>query len=117
MKSYEVTLSPEAEVTYNLLKKSAETSKIERSIFNSINKKAEIIRSDPQYGDQIAKNRIPNEYIVRYGITNLFRIELSSFWRMIYTLAFDDTNFQTTIVILDILDHKEYDKKFGYRRS
>lgn len=48
----------------------------------------------------------------RYGVTNLYRIEIAHFWRMLYTIRGDQ--IEVICFILDILDHKRYGKKFGY---
>src|SRR3990167_5978062 len=61
--------------------------KIEKSILNAVNKKVDLIKLNIHYGDPISKNLIPMEYIEKYGITNLFRVELPNFWRMLYTLT------------------------------
>ena len=61
------------------------------------------------------KKLIPKEYVLKYGVTNLFRIELSGFWRMLYTLTNDETEVVIVAFVLDIINHKEYDKKFGYK--
>ena len=76
----------DAEEAYKKLNSMASDSKVERSIFNLINKKVELIKANPHYGNPMAKNQIPKEYVTKYGVTNLFRIELSNFWRMMYTL-------------------------------
>ena len=56
---------------------------------------------------------IPKEYKIKYGVTNLFRIELPQFWRMLYTLTNGD--IEIIAFVLDVIDHKTYDKKFGYK--
>ncbi len=115
MKSVRVILSPEAEAVYNDLNGKADKTKIERSIFNSIKKKVELIKMNPHYGDPVPKNLIPNEYKVKYGVTNLFHVELASFWRMLYTLTNDETEVEIIAFVLDIMDHNEYNRKFGYK--
>ena len=115
MKSISVILSPEAEEAYNQLNKLAVNSKIERSILNAIDKKKELIKANPHYGEPIAKDRIPEEYKRKYGVTNLFWVELSNFWRMLYTLTNDETEIEIIAFVLDIIDHKDYNKKFGYK--
>ena len=79
MKIIRVILSPEAEEAYNQLNKLAVDSKIERSILNSIDKKKELIKANPHYGEPIAKDRIPEEYKKKYGAKNLFWVELANF--------------------------------------
>jgi hypothetical protein len=47
----------------------------------------ELLKKDVYYGQPVAKKLIPAEYKTKYGITNLFRVELPYFWRMLYTLT------------------------------
>ena len=91
------------------------TSKTERIIFKAVNQKAELIKSNPHFGDPVAKKLIPDEYKTKYGITNLFRVELPAYWRMLYTLTDGESEVEIIAFVLDVIDHKEYDKKFGYR--
>jgi len=117
MKKVRVILSPEAEEVYKYLNEDAPTSKTDRMILNAINKKVELIKVNLHYGDPIAKNLIPREYVEKYEITNLFRVELSNYWRMLYTLTDNETNIEIIAFILDMLEHSDYDKKFGYRKK
>lgn len=115
MKRIRVVFSPEAEEVYKYLNARASESKTENMILNALQKKIELIKSNVHYGDPIAKKLIPEEYKTKYGITNLFRIELPQFWRMLYTLTDGDTEIEIIAFILDVLGHKDYDKKFGYK--
>ncbi|MFH1590708.1 MAG: hypothetical protein ABIC95_02160 [archaeon] len=83
------------------------------TILRGIEQKIIRVQTDIHFGNPIAKRRFPERYVKRYGITNLFRIELPRFWRMLYTLTDDDGII--LVFIIDILDHKRYDKVFGYR--
>lgn len=114
-KTVRIKLSPEAEETYHYLESKALTSKIERSILNAFHQKKEFVKNDIHYGDPVAKHLIPGEYIQKYGVVNLFRVELSNYWRMTYTLIEGETEMEIIAFVLDIMDHKVYDKKFGYR--
>jgi len=105
-----VILSPEAEEAYKCLIES--NSKIERSLLNAIRRKTELIRANPHYGEPIAKKLIPEQYKIKYEVTNLFWVELPNFWRMIYTLKNDE--IEIIAFVLDIFDHKTYGRKFGY---
>ena len=115
MKPVKVILSPEAEEAYKQLNAVAADSKIERSILNAIDKKKELIKANIHYGEPIAKDKIPGEYKVRYGVKNLFWVELSHFWRMLYTLTNNETEVEIIAFVLDIMDHERYNKKFGYK--
>jgi len=117
MKKILVILSSDATEVYNDLKRKAASSKIEKTILSSITKKIDLVKSDPHYGDPIAKNLIPKQYIKKYEISNLFRIELPNYWRMLYTLRDGETEIEIIAFVLDIFDHIEYNKKFDYKKK
>ncbi|MFQ5406175.1 MAG: hypothetical protein ACE5DI_03410 [Candidatus Micrarchaeia archaeon] len=56
---------------------------------------------------------IPKECIAKYGVTNLWKLNLDSYWRLIYTLEGDAVKL--FLIVLDVLNHKKYNRKFGYR--
>ena len=116
MKKIRVILSLDATEIYKDLKRKATTSKTEKTILSSITKKIELIKSDPHYGDPIAKTLIPKQYIKKYEITNLFRIELPNYWRMLYTLKDGESEIEIIAFVLDIVNHQDYNKKFGYKK-
>ena len=105
MKAVQIILSPEAEKVYLESK--------DQTILNAVNRKIKLIKLNFHYGVPITKRLFPREYILRYGITNLFRVELPNFWRMLYTLT--DGDNKIIAFILDIIDHNTYNKKFGYK--
>lgn len=83
----------------------------EMQLLKSIKQKIEFIKTNPFYGDSVKKELIPKEY----NASNLFRVELSQFWRMIYTIKGD--NVEVICFILDIISHPDYNKRFGYRKN
>jgi len=115
MKIVKIILSPEAEEVYSYLNREAVMAKQERMILKAVNRKIELIKANPHYGNPIAKNLIPKEYILKYGANNLFRVELPNFWRMLYMLTEGGTKIEIVSFIIDIIDHKTYNKKFGYK--
>jgi hypothetical protein len=116
-KNVRVILSSDATEVYKHLNEEAEHSKIDNSILNAINNKIELIKANFHYGYPIAKDIIPEEYKEKYGITNLFWVELPSFWRMLYTLKDGENEIEIIAFVLDIVNHNEYDKKFGYKKK
>lgn len=66
-----------------------------------------------KYGDHIPKKQIPKEYISKYGVENLWKLNLNGYWRMIYTVR--GTEIEVISIILEVINHKDYDKKFGYK--
>lgn len=114
-KHVRIILSPEAEEVYKYLNNEAPNSKQEMMILNALNKKMELIKHNPHFGNPIEKKKIPKEYRIKYGITNLFRISLPNFWRMIYTLTNGNSEIEIIGFVLDIFNHKKYNKKFKYK--
>jgi hypothetical protein len=86
-----------------------------QTLLNSINQKIDLLKENPQYGIHIAKNKIPKDYIKNYDINNLWKINLSGAWRLLYTIK--GTEIEILTLILDIIDHKKYDKKFNYKKQ
>jgi len=115
MKEVKIILSQEARKVFEYLNKESEYSKTEKTILKAIREKAELIKQNPHFGNPIAKKLIPKEYKLKYGLTNLFRIELPNYWRMLYTLTEGETKIEIIAFVLDIINHKEYNKKFGYK--
>lgn len=64
---------------------------------------------NPHKGIQISKSKIPKEYINNYGVTNLWKINIPRYWRMIYTITGNE--LEIISIRLDFIDHKEYKKK------
>ncbi len=73
------------------------------------------LKEEPDIGNKIEKRLWPKEYVKKYGINNLYRYSLGSNWRMIYTIV--SYGKVITCVILEVMPHKDYDKKFGYKTS
>ncbi len=115
MKNVRLVLSPEAEEVYRYLNEHAAHSKREQTFLNTVNKKIELIKANVHYGDSVAKKLIPSEYKIKYGVDNLFRVELPNYWRMLYTLTEGESQIEIIAFVLDIIDHKAYNKQFGYR--
>lgn len=86
------------------------TNSEEMQLLKSINNKIEILKLNPVYGQGISKELIPKDM----DVTNLFRLELTHYWRMIYTLRTNE--IEIINFVLYIVDHETYDKIFGYKK-
>jgi len=64
-------------------------------------------------GERIKKERIPKVYIKKYGISNLFWYQLPGAWRLVYSV--EANNEEILAVIIEYFDHKDYERRFGYR--
>jgi len=86
----------------------------EMQLLRSITQKIEFIKINPFYGNNISKELIPKDYIIKYNAKNLWRVEITHFWRMLYTIKGDQ--IEIICFILDIVNHKKYNKIFGYKK-
>lgn len=64
-------------------------------------------------GIQIPKRLFPQEYVQKYGITNLWKYDLPRGWRLLYTVT-TDNEVELISAILEWFDHKEYERRFRY---
>jgi len=82
--------------------------KLTLRIKDSIERKKDFLKQNPFYGNNIPKRLIPK----KYNVKNLWRIELTDFWRMLYTIKGDD--LEIFCFVVDILNHKGYNKILKY---
>lgn len=71
---------------------------------------------DVTLGDPILRDRIPKALRRSYNATNLWRLELPGAWRVLYTIE-TRPGAEPTVSILRIVDHRAYDRLFGYKKS
>ena len=90
------------------------TSSKDITLLNAINRVFNVIVNNPFYGENAKKDLIPKEYRQKYDADNLFIVDLPDYWRMIYTLERDE--IEIIAFVLDIIDHEDYNKKFGFRK-
>ena len=80
-------------------------------LLKAIKQKTELIKENPLYGNNIPKKQIPKTL----GVSNLFRVELTGYWRMLYSL--EGNKIEIIAFVLYIIDHPTYDKLLGYKRK
>ncbi len=73
------------------------------------------LKLDREAGKRISKRLMPKEYLAKFGVTNIWKLNLDDRWRMVYTIVGDEKSL--ACVVFDVLDHKEYDRKFGYHTT
>ncbi len=110
-KEVRVHLKGQAKEAYLELKK--RTDKEAQTLLRSIERITGILKDNPQFGDSIRKDLIPPKFR-EMGIQNLYRAELSNYWRLLYTI--EGTQVEIFCFVLSIIDHKTYDKLFGYKK-
>lgn len=96
---------------------------LHQTLLKSIDSKIALLKTNYDYGIQIPQKLIPRKYLQEYKVTNLWKVNLAGYWRMIYTLKQpqrEDAEVEIITIWLDVLDimtHKGYDKIFGYRKK
>ena len=72
----------------------------------------DVLKENMFAGQLIEKKKFPKLYVVKYSITNLYKYNLDRSHRLTYTIVADSSG--ATVVVLEIMTHKEYEKRFGY---
>lgn len=70
-----------------------------------------VLKENMFAGELVQKSLIPDYYKEKYGVSHLFRYRHPEGHRSCYYVC------EGSCVILDILTHEEYDKRFGYRTT
>ena len=65
-------------------------------------------------GNHIQKRLWPKDYVKKYGLNNLWKLNLDSFWRMLYTVAGQEA--QIICIVLEVMGHKKYSRKLKYKK-
>jgi hypothetical protein len=100
-----VKASREAAVFISSLKEGGYLSKI-------VNAGLDVLKGNVFAGERIERRKFPRYYIQTYGVNNLYKFNLDSRTRLIYTLVANESG--VAVVVLEILDHKKYEERFGY---
>jgi mRNA-degrading endonuclease RelE of RelBE toxin-antitoxin system len=106
--------SPEFDSQHKLLKASAEKGNgASQSLLKKIDKAISKLKTNYHAGKHVPKDRVPAFYVINYGVENLWKLNIDPDYRLIYTIR--GTDIEVMSVILEYLDHKEYNKRFGYK--
>ena len=71
-----------------------------------------ILKEDYTCGILIPRRLIPNSYIKKYGIDNLWKYDLPSGWRLLYSVKAEE--IVILAIVLEWLPHKKYERRFNY---
>ena len=80
----------------------------EKELFRLINQALNNLEINAFCGIQIPKRLIPKEY----NVSNLWKYNLRNAWRLIYTI--EGSKAVVISLILEWMNHKEYDRRFNY---
>jgi len=96
-------------------KKTGIENSFDMQLLKAIDREKLNLKINPQKGIHIKKRNITKQVVQRYNTDKLWKLDLVGFWRMIYTIMGDEVKIIT--FILEIMNHKSYDKIFGYRKK
>ncbi|MDP1695282.1 MAG: hypothetical protein Q8L29_00010 [archaeon] len=86
--------------------------KEDRQLLNSIHHALDLLKINPFSGDPISHELWPKEFD---ALPNLFRMELSQFWRLLYYVVGDET--RVISIVFEICPHSDYNKILGYKKK
>lgn len=84
----------------------------DQKLYEFISRAIGDLKQNPSIGIRIPNRLIPNEYCQKYGITNLWKYNLPNAWRLLYTITGNEIKIVS--VLLDWMNHKDYERLFGY---
>ena len=87
----------------------------EKELYSLINRAIDALEENPSRFISIPRKQWPKEYIKKFDIKNLWKYDLPNGWRIIYTIK--GNNIEIISVVLEWITHKDYERKFGYKRS
>ena len=110
---HEIRFSEEFNKDFIKLKNKAEKGNSEAEYLISLISKATIkLSKNKEAGKKIPRKLWPKEYIQKYDLSNLWKFNLDSYWRLLYTITGNEISL--FLIYLEFLNHKEYERKFNY---
>lgn len=76
----------------------------------------EVLKTNPYAGKKVKQKLWPKKLVKEYHIDNLYKYDMirkHPGWRLLYTLQ-GESKIKILVVVLDVLDHKKYDRLFKY---
>jgi len=108
----ETALAKLEESIHSLQAQGKTPPKADAQLLKSIERALTILKSSPFAGDSVKQDLWPKEL---RNLPNLFRMELSQFWRRLYYVVGDEV--KVVSVVFEICEHQHYDKIFGYKKK
>lgn len=84
------------------------------AIKNAISDVIKLLKNDSIIGQHMVRQQIPKYYVKRHNVQILYRVELPQHWRLIYTLLTIHEGDKPSVLLLELMDHDQYNKRFGY---
>lgn len=89
------------------------TSKTEdQKLYEWIDRALDDIEENAFCTIQVPKRLFPKEYVQKYDIDNLWKYDLPSGWRLLYTVA--NQEVVVLSIVIEWMTLKEYERRFKY---
>ena len=105
-------VEPQLKESFNKLK---EGKVDEKQLADYLDRAMDDLEKNEQAGAKVPSKQWPKEYIKKFDIKNLWKYDLPNGWRVLYTIK--GNNVEIISVVLEWITHKDYERKFGYKRS
>ena len=87
----------------------------EQQLAGFLNRAMEDLKQNPLCGIRVPSKQWPKEYIKKNHITNLRKYDLPNGWRLLYTIRGNE--IEIISILIEWVSHKDYERKFRYKRS
>ncbi len=81
---------------------------------NLLDAALDTLKANVGTGVKIQRPLWPTYYMRKYGVNNLWKLDLSREARLIYTIL-NEKGGWVVVVLEAFLTHKEYERRFGYK--
>lgn len=72
----------------------------------------DVLRENMLAGKKVEKRKWPQVYAERYGIRNLFPMDLGRRFRLTYNIIAEGP--KKIVCVIEVMDHRTYERRFGY---
>lgn len=87
----------------------------EKELANYLDRAMDDLEKNEEAGVRVPSKQWPKVYVKKFNFTNLWKYDLPNGWRLIYTIK--GNNIEIISVVLEWITHKDYERKFSYKRS
>ena len=84
------------------------------TIKNAVDEVIQALKNDSIVGEHVKHEKIPHYYTQRHNVQVLYRVALPQYWRLIYTFQTFTEREKPKVLLLELMDHAKYNKRFGY---
>lgn len=75
------------------------------------------LKQDKIIGEHVKKKQIPKYYVTKHNIQILYRYALPNRWRLTYSIMEFEVKGELGVLLLELMDHDQYNKRFGYYKK